>query len=708
MFDAIQLQNRMKTVPSTEFQKPRLAWRAWLSLAPVLALVVIGSWIVYQERKLARQEAYEIIQKAASRAIKRVDHNLRWAHSVNPQVETPVFPQQSPYQMHLLIDPTGECLLPEWPIAEVLPDPKPLPWEGLSEFESVLWQQAHSNLDLQMAHNSAEVFQKQNPPEPFDALMAYRKLVLMLRLGRFEETHDLLKSFRETVADDVLIESGMPLKVALDFLELQLIEPLFDGIPDGIRRKGLLGAHFSPMASRLSRNPNPWTKQIVKCFIEVEQKVGEYHYGRSILNYLDQTEVVRGFYRLTPKEQWGEWAQDQSFKPRWVDLNNSSYLLLRSKGTVEKSIFLLTEKQMIERSVGQWLREGLGTIGDASLFQLTIEIAGRDILTLPPKDGSWFDDETSESTLEPMEVTLDSETSAPVRLRCVLKNPESYFARSRQRTRSMLWLIGLAGVTGLVGWVAQWKAFRRQVELGRMKSNFVASVSHELRAPIASIRLMTENLSYQKGRTDAERQDYFQWIGLECRRLSALVQNILQFSRLELGKRDYSFEAVDITRLFEETLRLMEPLAASVQVKLQSEVRHLSQSDNPALPDAMWDGQAIHQALVNLIDNAVKHTAKGGVVRAELSFRAENACVDFCVIDQGPGIEPADRERIFKPFERLGSEMTRKTKGVGIGLNLVWHTAQAHQGSVRVEQAPDGGACFVLSLPLQPKQKGML
>ena len=83
MFDAIQLQNRMKTVPSTEFQKPRLTWRAWLSLAPVLALVVIGSWIVYQERKLARQEAYEIIQKAASRAIKRVDHNLRWAHSVN-------------------------------------------------------------------------------------------------------------------------------------------------------------------------------------------------------------------------------------------------------------------------------------------------------------------------------------------------------------------------------------------------------------------------------------------------------------------------------------------------------------------------------------------------------------------------------------------------------------------------------------------------
>ncbi|XOV72255.1 MAG: sensor histidine kinase [Verrucomicrobiota bacterium] len=354
------------------------------------------------------------------------------------------------------------------------------------------------------------------------------------------------------------------------------------------------------------------------------------------------------------------------------------------------------------------MREGLGSIGDASLFQLTIEIAGRDILTLPPKDGSWFDDETSESTLEPMEVTLDSETSAPVRLRCVLKNPESYFALSRQRTRSMLWLIGLAGVTGLVGWVAQWKAFRRQVELGRMKSNFVASVSHELRAPIASIRLMTENLSHQKGRTDAERQDYFQWIGLECRRLSALVQNILQFSRLELGKRDYSFEAVDITRLFGETLRLMEPLAASVQVKLQSEVRHLSQSDTPALPDAMWDGQAIHQALVNLIDNAVKHTAKGSVVRAELVLREENACIDFCVIDQGPGIDPADRERIFRPFERLGSEMTRRTKGVGIGLNLVWHTAQAHQGSVRVEQAPDGGACFVLSLPLLPKQKGML
>ncbi len=441
----------MKTMRSIESNTPRFSWRAWLSLAPVVALVGIGSWIVYQERKLARQEAYEIIQQAASRAIKRVDHNLRWAPSVNPHVETPVFPQQSGDQMHLLIDPTGECLLPEWPIAEVLPDPKPLPWERLSEFESLLWQQAHSDMDLKTAYNSAEVFQKQNPPEPFDALMIYRKLVLMLRLGHFQETHDLLKSFRETVADDLLIESGMPLKVALDFLELQLIEPLFDGMPEGIRRKGLLAAHFTPIASRLSRNPNPWTTQIVKYLIEVEQKVGEYHYGRPIFNYLDQTAVVRGFYQLIPKEQWGEWAQDQSFKPRWVELNDFSYLLLRSKGTVEESVFLLTKKQMIERSVGHWLREGLGTIADASLFQLTIEIAGRDILTLPPQDGSWFDDETSESTLEPMEVILDSETSAPVRLRCVLKNPESYFARSRQRTRSMLWLIGLAGVTGLVG-----------------------------------------------------------------------------------------------------------------------------------------------------------------------------------------------------------------------------------------------------------------
>lgn len=670
----------------------------------MVALLGVGIWLVYQERKLATQEAQEFLQQAANRAMKRLDYHVQNDHSLNPEAVIHIHPQQSEEQMHLLTSTTGECLLPQWPMEDVLPDPSPLPWGELDEFETLLWHQAHHEIDPRVAFDQVETFLKQKPSEPFHSLMIFRKLVLMVRLGRHTEASEEIGSFRDVLVGDPHTQSGMPLRVALDFLELQLLKPLLEKVPPDIPREAFGLGYLLPIISRHRLHPNPWTTRFVQYLKELKGVQGVHSYGHSISENLENTAKVRTFYQSFPKRKWEEWGNANLFQSRWVEFDDASFLLIRSKKLQENILFLLTKRTSIERSVGRWLRESLAATGDASQFQLTANIAGKDMLTLPPEDGSWFDPAEQRRNLGPMEIIVDSEKCPFLSLRCVFNDSASFFSKSRQRTRSMLLLIGLAGITGLVGWFGQWKAFRRQVELGRMKSNFVASVSHELRAPIASIRLMSENLSQQKRHTNAERQDYFQWIGLECRRLSALVQNILQFSRLELGKRDYMFEAVEIGRLFQETLKLMEPLAASVQVKLESETKQVDGGDLDALPDAMWDGQAIHQALVNLIDNAIKHTPKEGVVRIELRLEEKAGCVEFLVIDQGPGIETSDRKRIFRPFERLGSEMTRKTKGVGIGLNLVWHTTRAHRGTVRVEEAPEGGSCFILSLPLQAKQ----
>src|SRR6185436_16910902 len=137
-----------------------------------------------------------------------------------------------------------------------------------------------------------------------------------------------------------------------------------------------------------------------------------------------------------------------------------------------------------------------------------------------------------------------------------------------------------------------------------MKSNFVSSVSHELRAPIASVRLMAESLDRGKIQEAQKQGEYFRFIVEECRRLSSLIENVLDFSRIEQGRKQYEFEPTDLAALTRETVRGMEPYAAEKGVRLNLECGMQS-------AELIVDGRAIQQAIVNLIDNAIKHSANG-------------------------------------------------------------------------------------------------
>jgi signal transduction histidine kinase len=252
--------------------------------------------------------------------------------------------------------------------------------------------------------------------------------------------------------------------------------------------------------------------------------------------------------------------------------------------------------------------------------------------------------------------------------------------------------------------------------LSEMKSNFVSSVSHELRAPVASVRLLTESLARGKITEPARQQEYFRFILQECRRLSGLVENVLDFARIEQRRKQYEFEPTDLVALVTATVKLMEPNAAEKQVSLTLEM-----SDTAALPpQPSMDGRAIQQALVNLIDNAIKHSPPGETVvvslaggtwtgslaegRANLQDAMEHGlnpkrCLLLSVSDHGPGIPPEEQGRIFERFYRRGSELRRETQGVGIGLSIVKHVAEAHGGQVRVLSAVGRGACFTIELP---------
>lgn len=303
--------------------------------------------------------------------------------------------------------------------------------------------------------------------------------------------------------------------------------------------------------------------------------------------------------------------------------------------------------------------------------------------------------------------------AADFELSLYLTSRDQMLAVERRHSRLFGLLIAGTALTALAGLFAAWRAFRQQLQLNELKSNFVSSVSHELRAPIASVRLMGESLESGKVREPRKQQEYFGFIVQECRRLTALIENVLDFSRIEQGRKQYELEPTDLHALTRETVRLMEPCAAEKGVRLVLASSNPQSSTSSLELDV--DGRAIQQALVNLIDNAIKHSPNGAEVTVGLDVapvsRHQSLVIShqlpvishlhLWVEDHGPGIPPDEHEKIFERFYRRGSELRRETQGVGIGLSIVKHVVEAHGGRVTVRSAVGEGSRFTLVLPMK-------
>lgn len=253
-------------------------------------------------------------------------------------------------------------------------------------------------------------------------------------------------------------------------------------------------------------------------------------------------------------------------------------------------------------------------------------------------------------------------------------------------------LVLLGGVTLVL------RTASREMKLSEMKSDFVSNVSHELRTPLASIRVFGELLRLGKVREPHKVQEFGEYIENESHGLSQLIDNILDFSRIESGRKMYSFEPTDIAALLGE-------VAESAQVRFrqrQLELEYLP--PQRPLPTFEVDPDALQQAVLNLLDNAVKYSGAQPKVRLELTLR-DDALV-IAVSDRGIGI-PADQQaKIFERFHRVGTGLVHDVKGCGLGLSIVHHVMEAHGGRVRVTSEPGNGSTFSLYLPLPKNSPG--
>lgn len=229
---------------------------------------------------------------------------------------------------------------------------------------------------------------------------------------------------------------------------------------------------------------------------------------------------------------------------------------------------------------------------------------------------------------------------------------------------------------------------RREYELVGLRSAFVSSVSHELRTPLAQILIFAELLKLGRLRSDAERARALDVIDQETRRLIRLVENVLQFSRSG-GDRSLAHEPVALGAVVQETLDAFRPLATARDVSFAT-----TASDDLVV---FADRGAVRQILLNLLDNAVKYGPRGQTVRVRAEQRGDDT--QLAVEDQGPGIPHGEQARVWEDFYRLPRDSGSTVTGSGIGLAVVRALAQQMGAAVHIEDAPGGGARFVVTWP---------
>ncbi|MCB1229656.1 MAG: HAMP domain-containing histidine kinase [Verrucomicrobiae bacterium] len=277
-----------------------------------------------------------------------------------------------------------------------------------------------------------------------------------------------------------------------------------------------------------------------------------------------------------------------------------------------------------------------------------------------------------------------------------LLDPEAV-ARSARSARLLLWMLipFLLIAIGAGGFLIM-RDIGREMRLARQKTDFVSNVSHELKTPLTSIRMFSDLLGNRPDLNETKRLEYSGIISRESARLSRLINNLLDFSRMERGEKRYQMEPIAIRPFIEETLD-------TCRHQIESDGFHLTvdcPENSGGVPRVIGDRDALAQVMLNLISNAEKYGGDAREIRVELLCDGDSA--EVAVLDRGPGISRKQAEKVFEKFYRADDSLASGIEGSGLGLTLARQIARAHGGDLVHQPRSGGGSRFVLSLPLAP------
>ena len=263
----------------------------------------------------------------------------------------------------------------------------------------------------------------------------------------------------------------------------------------------------------------------------------------------------------------------------------------------------------------------------------------------------------------------------------------------KTRTYFNVFLILIMDIVLLIGAWFVYRSVRQEVKLAQIKSDFVSNVSHEIRTPLAVINMYSETLELGRIKSEEKKKEYYKVIHTEANRLSGMVNKILNFSKIESGKREYRFEETHINEIVSDVIE-------TYKLHLHNNGFQYNFLPGEDMPVISADKEAIAEAVINLIDNAMKYSDKKKQIDISTAFR--NEMVNIEVKDYGIGIDDQEKKLIFDKFYRVTKgDLAYKAKGSGIGLNIVKHIVDAHQGTINLKSAAGQGSIFTLSFPVK-------
>ncbi len=656
-------------------RKPTFFWQGALILLPAVVLCGFGFYSLRQDRDLAAHQASErarIYGREAAQHILQGPLHFLPAPAASDLAFTasgPASPAEDPVgreaealpsRIGILLNAEGQLIYP--PSRQALPLPSPVDLGELTEAQAVKldeFEVAVAAQRVQSAEDPAlQSFLDSAPPDQFAALAAYRAGQACERAGRPEAAVPLYRRVCENYPL-ALSEEGFPLSL---FAGARLLRAL-SSQPESVRKAAMdrFCGQILTQPTVLSERALEWARQSAQNDAASRRWTELFQQHKRARFFSDVLEDVP--------------ASAVSI----VSFGGVEYLAWSTPANAGAWVRAVSRQELVAA-----IRQSIDRPTDQAQFALEVTLGNIPLLS---RSGRAADGEI-------LAVNVNAMPAGPADLtvRVALADEERYYADQRTRTLRFGALIGLSAAAVLVGFFSAWRAYHRQHRLNEMKTNFVSSVSHELRAPIASVRFMAEELEEGSTPNREKLGSYHRFIVQECRRLAAVIENVLDFARREQGREKFEFESTDLVRLLEETAALMRTYGAQRRITIETRV-YGEQADVEA------DGAAIQRLLVNLLDNAIKHSPEEGNIQAVLEFTADR--VYLWVEDEGPGIRRAEQKRIFERFYRVGSELRRETQGVGLGLSIVKHIAEVHGGKVHVRSELGKGSRFTLELPLE-------